>query len=249
MVSNSNIGRTGARVAPLLAAAMLLAACSQEPAAPAVTTASVPDFSGYWELRADSKHVTEASVTPEGKALAASYMPKVTDGNILTHASRWCQHLGVPFIMGDSAPLSILQTKTEMAIIAEVQSAARHIYLDGRSFPGAEVFDPTTNGFSVGHFEGDVLVVETQGFNAYGNPGIPGGGARTPNSKLTERFQLKEGGEQLSVTFTWEDPKMFTKPHTYDFTYYRAPPDTYALEYFCDASDPLRAKTAEQPPQ
>lgn len=251
MHPSSMFARRGALMAPMLAAAtLLLAACSQEAAPPAVTAApALPDFSGYWELRADSKHVTEASVTPEGKVLAASYMPKVTDGNILTHASRWCQHLGMPFIMGDSAPLSILQTKNEMAIIAEVQSAARHVYLDGRSFPGADVFDPTTNGFSVGRFEGDVLVVETQGFNAFGNPGIPGGGARTPNSKLTERFELKEGGQQLSVTFTWEDPAMFTQPHTYDFTYYRAPPETYALEYFCDASDPLRPKTAEEPAQ
>jgi hypothetical protein len=241
---------SAARIAPLLVAAtLLLASCSQEAAAPAVTAASPPDLSGYWELRADSKHVTEASVTPEGKALAASSLPKVTDGNSFTHASRWCQHLGVPFLMGNSAPLSILQTKSEIAIIAEVQSAARHVYLDGRAFPDAEVFEPTTNGFSVGHWEGDVLVIETRGFNALGNPAIPGGGARSPTSKLTERFQLKEGGQQLSVTSTWEDPKVFTQPHTYDFTYYRAPPDTYALEYFCDASDPLRTKTAEMPVQ
>lgn len=251
MASSSTSAISVARVAPLLAAAaLLLAGCSEEATAPAVTAApSLPDLSGYWELRADSKHVTEAPVTSEGKALAASYMPKITDGNILTHASRWCQHLGTPFIMGDSAPLNILQTKNEIGIIAEVQSAARHVYLDGRSFPGADVFDPTTNGFSVGRWEGDVLVVETQGFNAFGNPGIPGGGARTPNSKLTERFQLQEGGQQLSVTFTWEDPMMFTQPHTYDFTYYKAPPDTYALEYFCDASDPLRPRTAEEPAQ
>ncbi len=228
-----------------------LAACAPAPeqAVVAEPVAAIPDLSGYWELRDGSKHVNPASVTDEGKAAAAALRPKVETGDILTFASRWCQHLGMPFIMGDSAPLNILQTKNEIGIIAEVQSAARHIYLDGRSAPDPDVFDPTTNGFSIGKWEGDTLVVESQGFNSLGNPSIPGGGVRGPTSKLTERYQLQDNGQQLAVTFTWEDPAVFTQPHTYDFLYYRAPPETYALEYFCDASDPLRPKTAEEPAQ
>jgi hypothetical protein len=243
----SAAGLRGTVAGALLAA---LAACqpAEQPAAVA-EAAGPPDLSGYWELRADSKRVSPAPVTEEGKKRAAAFRPDVEGGVILTHASRWCQHLGTPFIMGDSAPLNILQTKNEIGIIAEVQSAARHIYMDGRSMPDPDVFDPTTNGFSIGRWEGDTLVVETQGFNDLGNPGIPGGGVRGPGSKLTERFQLKENGQQLSVTFTWEDPEVFTQPHTYEFVYYKAPPETYALEYFCDASDPLRPKTAEEPPQ
>lgn len=228
-----------------------LAACqpAEQEQAAAIEPAGPPDLSGYWEVRADSKRVPPAPVTEEGKKAAAAFRPDVDGGVILTHASRWCQHLGTPFIMGDSAPLNILQTKNEIGIIAEVQSAARHIYLDGRSMPDPDIFDATTNGFSIGRWEGDTLVVETQGFNTLGNPGIPGGGARGPTSKLTERYQLQADGQQLVVTFTWEDPVVFSAPHTYEFVYYRSPPDTYALEYFCDASDPLRPKTAEEPPQ
>lgn len=228
----------------------VLAGCQPTAEQEAVAVpAGPPDLSGYWELRADSKRVPPAPVTEEGKKRAAVLRPDVDDGVILTHASRWCQHLGTPFIMGDSAPLNILQTKSEIGIIAEVQSAARHIYMDGRSMPSADIFDPTTNGFSIGRWEGDTLVVETQGFNSLGNPGIPGGGVRGPESKLTERYQLSDDGQQLAVTFTWDDPVVFTQSHTYEFVYYKAPPETYALEYFCDASDPLRPKTAEEPAQ
>jgi len=46
----------------------------------------------------------------------------------------------------------------------------------------------------------------------------------------------------LSVTFTWEDAKVFTKPHTYEFRYYRAPKATEAREFDCNASDEERAK-------
>lgn len=253
-IPRSNFGghglAAGASPAWLPLAGLLLGCLSSDAIgqAPAEATER-PELSGYWELRADSKRVPEAAVTEEGERLAASYRPNVAEGEFLTHASRWCQHLGTPFIMGDSAPLNILQTENEIAIIAEVQSAARHIYIDGRGFPDPNIFDPTTNGFSIGRWEGDTLLVETRGFNDLGNPAIPGGGVRQSSSTLVERYELRNDGRELSVTFTWEDPVVFEKPHTYEFTYYRAPPETYAHEYFCDASSPLRPKTAEEPEQ
>jgi hypothetical protein len=218
-------------------------------AADAPSPATRPDFSGFWELRDDSKHVPVAQVTAEARKAMEAARPKVEKGDILTHASRWCQPLGTPFIMGDSAPLDFVQSKHELAIIAEVQSSARHIYLDGRKHPDMETFDQTTNGHSIGRFEGPVLVVDTVGFNDRGNPVVPGGGVRGPGTRLVERFELLEGGTKLKLTSTWTDPKYFVKPHSYDFVYHRDPPDTFALEYFCDASDPNRPKTAQEPPQ
>ena len=208
-----------------------------------------PDLSGFWELKHDSKNVPPAELMPEGKKLSDAARPKVDEGMIMTYASRWCHPLGTPFIMGDSAPLDLIQSKKELAITAEVQSSARHIYLDGRTHPDMDAFDPTTNGHSIGKWENGVLVVDTIGFNDRGNPMIPGGGVRGESSHLVERYELIDNGERLKITFTWTDPKIFVKPHTYSFTYYKAAPDTYALEYFCDSSDPERAKTAEEPPQ
>jgi hypothetical protein len=49
-----------------------------------------------------------------------------------------------------------------------------------------------------------------------------------------------KNGQQLSVTSRWEDAKTFTKPHTYEFRYYRAPKGTEAREYECNASDEER---------
>ena len=240
----------------IVAAALLLSACTEGTTSPSQSTpagggaqgASV-DISGFWELAHDSKQVTPAALTPMGKELTAKTRPKVEEGEILTYASRWCQPLGTPFIMGDSAPLDILQTPREIAIIAEVQSSARHIYTDGRGHPDMETFDPTTNGHSIGRWEGKTLVVETVGFNDRGNPFLPGGGVRAASTKLVERYELQADGKELKVTFTWEDPQIFTQPHTYFFMYYKSAADQYAREYFCDASDANRSKTAEQPTQ
>lgn len=203
------------------------------------------DLSGFWVLRHGSKNVGDAVLVED----FASSDSQRRFNHIVTYPSRWCHPLGVPFIMGDSAPLDLIQSKRELAITAEVQSAARHIYIDGRDAPDMEAFDPTSNGLSIGHWEGDVLVVETVGFNDVGNRMIPGGGLRGETSRLVERYDLSDDGQVLNVQFTWEDPRVFAEPHTYDFTYYRSPDDEYAREYFCDASDEGRGGTVTEPEQ
>lgn len=201
------------------------------------------DLSGFWTLRHDSKVVGEAVLTDAFKN--AEGQRKFND--IVTWPSRWCHPLGTPFIMGDSAPLDLVQSSRELAIIAEVQSAARHIYLDGREHPDMEGFDPTTNGHSIGRWEGHVLVVDTVGFNELGNRMIPGGGLRGLTSHLVERYELRDNGDALKVSFTWTDSNVFAQPHTYEFTFFKTAADEYAREYFCDASDPARGETVEDP--
>ena len=64
----------------------------------------------------------------------------------------------------------------------------RHIYLDGRAHPSP--WTPTPAGHSVGRYEGNTLVVETTGFTP---GGVPGGGVRTAETVLVERFEVVTG--------------------------------------------------------
>lgn len=217
--------------------AMVLALLASMQPGTALAQQAPVDLSGFWALMAGSKNVPAASLTPE---FVASGDRNAMHNDAVIVASRWCHPLGVPFVMGDSAPLDLVQSGRELAIIAEVQSSARHVYLDGRDHVPLDEFDPTSTGHSVGHWEGDVLVVDTVGFNRIGNRSIPGGGLRGETSHLVERYQLRNGGQELNVQFTWDDPRVFAAPHSYDFTYYRAADDEYAREYFCDASDSAR---------
>ena len=194
-----------------------------------------PDLSGYWELRYDSMSVSAASLTTQGAASTA------TQSRNDLEAIRWCNNLGVPFIMGDRSPLDIRQSPTVIGIVAKAPSSTRYIYTDGRTRPAKEDYEPVTNGYSVGHWEGDTLVVDTVGFNDRGATSIPGGGVRTADSHLTERYRLLQSGNRLSVTFTWEDPKIFQKPHTYEFRYYKTAVVGEPRVYPCDAGDRERA--------
>jgi hypothetical protein len=149
--------------------------------------------------------------------------------------------------MQHSAAWDIAQTQDEIALIPEVHTFVRHIYLDGRKHPDPAVLQPSVNGHSIGHWEGSTLVVDSVGF--IGGGGTPGGGRTTPHSHLVERFRLLHGGRRLSVTFTWDDPTVYLKPHTYELTYHRSAPDTYAFEEYCHADDPAQAGSVVEPPQ
>ena len=160
---------------------------------------------------------------------AASLAPVVTPALLAkqtahdAHAIRWCNFLGLPAAMDSPRPINVRQGRREIVINFETVATPRHLYFRP-AHPNMEIFDPTTNGDSIARWDGDALVVDTIGFDgAKGVTMIPGGGYRTSESHLAERFRLLNDGALLSVTFTWEDTKVFRTPHTYEFRYQRAP--------------------------
>jgi hypothetical protein len=98
----------------------------------------------------------------------------------------------------------------------------------------------------VGRYDGNVLVVETVGLT----PGaVVAGGQRTPETRLTERFEVAPDGGRMTITYTWQDPKIYQKPHTYTYHFDRLPPGSYVFEDWCDASDPIERQGVAPPPQ
>jgi hypothetical protein len=209
-----------------------------------IASHAAPSLSGYWELHFDSKNVPPASLRPgiAAEDKTAQYKRDMIE-------IRWCHFMGVPYSM-EGSPIDILQNTNgkEIVIMSALRTPARHIYTDGRSHVNPDIFDPVSNGHSIGHWEGVTLVVDTVGFSNEGLTAIPGGGRRTPDSHLVERFRLLDGGNRLSVISTWEDAKVFAKPHTYEFRYYRSPKGAELREFDCNANDEERAKFLLQVP-
>lgn len=157
---------------------------------------------------------------------------------------------GALLVNPDSGGIHFIEHKDEVVFAGE-RGGVRHIYTDGRSHPN--VWTPTPAGHSVGRYEGSTLVVETTGFT----PGmVPGGGVRTPETRLVERFEMSSDGNRLTVTYTWDDPKVYQKPHIYRYYFERAPmvesrgtKVSYALEEWCDAGDPIEKQSIIPPKQ
>ena len=128
-----------------------------------------------------------------------------------------------------SLPKKIVQTAGLIMVLYEADTMYRQIFVDGRNV--APDASPSWMGYSVGHWEGDTLVVETTGFNDKNWLTI-GGEPQTETLRLIERFRRKDLGH-MDVEITMDDPKAFTKPWTVT-SRWELLPDTDLLEYVCE---------------
>ena len=118
-----------------------------------------------------------------------------------------CHPPGLPHAFNNGAfPIEILQTPQRIFIFFESAHLWREIWMDGREIP--KDHDPTWMGISVGHWEGDDLVVNTGDFNDL-TWLDPAGHPHSEEMKLTERYH-KPDHDHLQVTFTIDDPKAYT---------------------------------------
>jgi hypothetical protein len=120
-----------------------------------------------------------------------------------------CWPMGVPaFLLYPAQPVYIVQAPKEVLLIAQMNDEVRHVYLN---VPHSEIVKPSWYGESVGHYEGDTLIVDTIGMND--QTWIDN--YRTPHSDklhVVERFQVINGGKTLQVDVHVEDPGAFTMP-------------------------------------
>src|SRR5262249_38805251 len=138
-------------------------------------------------------------------------------------------------ILGMLGPYKILQTPGVIAFLPEGfygPAVHRQVLMDGRRLP--ENPNPTWQGYSVGHWEGDTLVVESAGFND--QTWLDGGGhPHTDALRTTERFRRKDFGH-LELRTTFDDPKAYARSWTISLTV-DLMPDTELLEYVCNENE------------
>lgn len=121
-----------------------------------------------------------------------------------------------------------IQTPSMLVILSEVNAAYRQIFLDGRALPKDP--EPTANGYSTGHWEGDSLVVETNGLRD-GTWLDRSGSPMTAAAHLTERYRRLDYGH-LQIDLTVDDPKAYAAPWTIRLTQF-IKLDTEMLDYYC----------------
>ena len=120
-----------------------------------------------------------------------------------------CWPTGVPtYDLNQAQPVYFIQTPKEVVMIWQMDHQVRHIYLD---VPHSANPKPSWYGESVGHYEGDTLVVDTIGQNMQTYVD----NYRTPHSEklhVVERFHLTNGGKNLQADISLEDPATYKQP-------------------------------------
>jgi hypothetical protein len=135
-------------------------------------------------------------------------------------------------------PRMIIQTDKLILIEYEANYGLRHIYMDGRELPPQGEPQPFWYGYSVGHWEGDDLVIETNNLRGadedspYDGWMDVNGSPYTRQAKFTERFRRPTLGH-LQIDLTIEDPKAYTKPWTVRIDQ-RLLPDQELIEFVCN---------------
>ena len=142
-------------------------------------------------------------------------------------------------------PRKIIQTPQLILIEYEANYGLRHIYLDGRKLPPQGEPQPWWYGYSVGHWEGDTLVVETN--NLRGAEDGPydawldvNGSPYSQGAKFIERFSRPTLGH-LIIDTTVEDAKAYTKPWTVRVDQ-RFMPDEEMIEFVCNENQQFRRR-------
>jgi hypothetical protein len=123
----------------------------------------------------------------------------------------------------------IIQTPGLVVILYEANNGIRQIFTDGRPLPSNDP-DPWWYGYSIGHWEGDTLVVQTTGFRDMGwidEQGTP----ITSAARLTERFRRLSYGT-LEIEIRLDDPKTFKRPWSFKLNQGLLP-DTELIEFIC----------------
>jgi hypothetical protein len=142
---------------------------------------------------------------------------------------RSCVPPGVPRIFLQPTPLQIAQLPGEILILFEYDSLRRQIFTDGR--PHDTTLGPSWMGDSIGHWDGNTLIVDTVNFNdktwldRVGHP-------HSDALHIVERIRRIDH-DRLQVDITIEDPKAYTKPWTARLDYVLKATWTLA-ERFCE---------------
>jgi hypothetical protein len=132
----------------------------------------------------------------------------VDQGFAMYNRTSRCWQPGIPSLNLSPGRTYFLQTPKEVTIIWQRDQIVRHVYLSQQHSANPK---PSWNGESVGHYEGDTLVVDTIGQTTKSFVDL----FRTPHSDklhVIERFRMIEGGKKLQVEFMVEDPVAFVKP-------------------------------------
>jgi len=195
------------------------------------------DVSGVWWVDHYSPTLEiegggEIPYNDEGRARYAEIRAGLQNGTVVDEARYHCTPDGLPRVLGNPYPFKIIHTPGQTTILYELNYNFRVVEMDTPQMPDDQLeIYPYYYGHSVGHWEGDTLVIESAGFNE--KTFLDATGA--PHSYLmttVERYRTIDGGNQLEAVITIEDPLMLTEPVTARYVY-NAHPEIELDVYVC----------------
>ena len=156
-----------------------------------------------------------------------------------------CMPMGFTQFHQQPQPREIVQLPHKMLIMYEANYGLRQIYMDGRTLPKQGDPQPQWYGYSVGRWDGDTLVVDSNNLRGAEDGPFDGwldvrGSPYSRDAKFTERFTRPTFG-RLTIDVTVDDPKAYSKPFTVRINQ-QLLPDTELIEFICNENQQFRRR-------
>jgi hypothetical protein len=183
-----------------------------------------PDISGtYWATEYNAKIQPagggELPFTGDGRAAYEANIAGLKDGSITDAARKFCVADGLPRLLASPYPFEILQAPPgQITMVYELNHQIRAIAMD-KPLPSEKEMAPLPlyNGHSVGHFEGDTLVIQSAGFN--GGTFLDATGAPHSDALATTERLRRLGATELEDIITIHDPEYYSTDWQARFVY------------------------------
>jgi hypothetical protein len=206
-----------------------LAAASGLLLAATVAAAQQSSIAGIWipDSSRSEPFPSDPPYTAEGRRIVAQWND--SHDPVADDPGRFCQNPGMPSLAlsGAGYPTEIIVTPRQVSMLMEIHQQVRRVFLDQTQHP--EHMFAQRNGYSIGHWEGDTLIVDTAGIRAITFGAVP----HSDQVRVVERIRAIDDGATLAVAVTITDPVMYEKPVVVQRYYTAAPQDTRMLEYEC----------------
>jgi hypothetical protein len=150
-----------------------------------------------------------------------------------------CLPMGITQFHMHGQPRKVLHTPDLLTLIYEANYGLRYIYTDGRTLPPQGEPQPWWYGYSVGRWEDDTLVVETNNLRDDGWLDVRGS-PLTDQARIVERIRRPTYGK-LEIDITIEDPKAYTRPFTVRVNQ-QISPDEEPIEFICNENQQFRRR-------
>ena len=193
------------------------------------------DLTGTWQHdgRANTwRFVPETfKLTPQAQVHYDLGVKALKDGGVYRDDIGQCWPAGMPLIMTRVWPIAMVQLPTVIYMVSGFENAFREIYIDGRKHMDPDLVVRSFNGESIGHWEGDTLVVDTNAFTSEHHTidvGIP----ISDDFHMVERMRLIDKGNTLEIAYTMTDPKMW-EGEWKSTKYFKRMDDTDIVEVEC----------------
>lgn len=222
--------------------------------------ASLPDWNGVWENggfalrlgtyfdfatgfphRSTGMYAGERQhppYKPEYEAKYRTYLARLLDGYAFD-TFNYCLPAGFPRILNFPMAFEFIVTPEAVWMISEAYSEARKVYTDGRGHPPRNEIVPSWGGHSVGHWEGDTLVIDTVGVR---EPGMLDGfpdqildrtaAFLSGEAQFIERMRKTEAGTIESMMVVY-DPVTLTRPWVVRRVWTPMAPGSFVTDSYC----------------